>query len=75
MLQLRREVEQMMIEKRQKHAEEMQRLIKLEEQEKQEMEERYFLFYLMTRSSFRLSNFNNNTHCLFALVFNTQLSI
>nr|XP_023027239.1 meiosis-specific nuclear structural protein 1-like [Leptinotarsa decemlineata] len=40
MLQLRRDVEQMMIERRQKHAEELQLLINLEEQAHMEMEER-----------------------------------
>lgn len=40
MLQLRREVEQMMLDRRQKHAEEMQLAIKLDEQEAEEMEKR-----------------------------------
>lgn len=40
MLQLRRDVEQMMIDRRQKRAEEMQCLIKLKEQEDQQMENR-----------------------------------
>lgn len=40
MLQLRRDIEQMMTERRQKRAEEMQLLLKLEEQEKQEAEQR-----------------------------------
>lgn len=40
MLQLRRDIEQMMTERRQKRAEEMQLLQKLEEQEKQEAERR-----------------------------------
>lgn len=40
MLQLRRDIEDMMIERRQKRAEEMQLLQKLEEQEKQETERR-----------------------------------
>lgn len=39
-LQFRRDIENMMMERRQKHAEEMQLLLKLEEQEKQESEER-----------------------------------
>lgn len=40
MLQLRRDIEQTMTERRQKRAEEMQLLLKLEEQEKQEAEQR-----------------------------------
>lgn len=40
MLQLRRDIEQMMYERRQKQAEEMQMLMKLEEQARQEVEQR-----------------------------------
>lgn len=40
MLQLRRDVEQMMVDRRQKKAEEMQLMIKLKEQEDKEMEDR-----------------------------------
>lgn len=44
MLQLRRDVEQMMADRRQKRAEEMQLMIKLKEQEEQEMEYRFVHF-------------------------------
>ncbi|ERL94884.1 hypothetical protein D910_12157 [Dendroctonus ponderosae] len=40
MLQLRRDIEQMMIDRRQQRAEEMQRLIRLKEQEDQQMKNR-----------------------------------
>lgn len=59
MLQLRRDIEQMMTERRQKHAEEMQRLMKLEEQEKEEAEQR-LAFYL-------IKYLFNQVYCLLAL--------
>jgi hypothetical protein len=40
MLECRREVERMMAERRQRHAEEMQLLMKLKEQDEMEAEER-----------------------------------
>lgn len=70
MIQLRRDTEQMMIERRQKYAEEMQLLMKLEEQGKQEAEQRFVCcifdgFFLVQMSNHVVEYIHN--WCLYSV--------